>query len=296
MKYSIISAFVIIIMFLCNSTSYAQLLNPSFEDWNSLSPRYWHTVFVPGELEPVTRSDDAHHGNYSVKLETKEFAGTPYTGHIQSMDSLNTLGHPVMERYNALSGYYKFAPISSADLLIVVSVYSNSFALIGVGGTDIFNPADNWTQFNIPIDYFFDDPAASIIVSISIIDTSSDVSLSTVGSVAYIDNLALGGVTSVTDYDNISLNYFLDQNYPNPFNPTTKIEYSIPAPPEGITQSVQLLVYDALGREIEELVNENKEPGNYIVEWNALNRSSGVYFYQLVAGDFRSTKKMILMR
>ena len=87
------------------------------------------------------------------------------------------------------------------------------------------------------------------------------------------------------------LNYSLNQNYPNPFNPTTMITYSVPK-----TSLVTIKVYDILGREIEKLVNEQQTPGNYSVEFNGSKHSSGIYFYQLKAGSFTETKKMILMK
>jgi len=81
------------------------------------------------------------------------------------------------------------------------------------------------------------------------------------------------------------------QNYPNPFNPTTIISYSIPK-----QSNVKLIIYDALGREVANLVNEEKAAGNYTAEFNAANLSSGIYFYQIRAGEFIQTKKMLLLR
>ncbi len=87
----------------------------------------------------------------------------------------------------------------------------------------------------------------------------------------------------------------LSQNYPNPFNPTTTIEYSIPVNFSPL-QNVQLKIYDVLGREVATLVNKKQAPGNYSVKFDASNLNSGVYFYTLRAGNFVSTKKMILMK
>jgi hypothetical protein len=92
--------------------------------------------------------------------------------------------------------------------------------------------------------------------------------------------------------------FSLEQNYPNPFNPTTKIRYQIPAslnPSQGGTL-VQLIVYDVLGNEIATLVNEEKTAGNYELEFDATGLPSGVYFYQLNAGNYIETKKMLLMK
>jgi photosystem II stability/assembly factor-like uncharacterized protein len=101
-----------------------------------------------------------------------------------------------------------------------------------------------------------------------------------------------GGVTDVTNETNLYPELFsLNQNYPNPFNPTTIIAYQIPQ-----TKFVTLKVYDILGREVATLVNEEKSAGSYEVQFTANGLTSGIYFYQLKAGDYTETKKMILLR
>jgi hypothetical protein len=85
--------------------------------------------------------------------------------------------------------------------------------------------------------------------------------------------------------------YALSQNYPNPFNPSTTISYKIPK-----SGFVSLFVYDALGREVQTLVNEEKTQGKYSVEFKASNLPSGVYFYTLRAGEFISIRKMIVVK
>ena len=94
-------------------------------------------------------------------------------------------------------------------------------------------------------------------------------------------------------------NYVLFQNYPNPFNPTTKIKYQIPGVETRHASSLQMVtlkLYDLLGREIATLVNEEKPSGEYEVLFNGSNLPSGVYFYQLKAGSFIGTKKMIFVK
>jgi 5'-nucleotidase len=83
----------------------------------------------------------------------------------------------------------------------------------------------------------------------------------------------------------------LEQNYPNPFNPSTKISYQLT-----VSSDVVLKVYDVLGNEVATLVDEYKPAGIYEIEFNASALTSGVYFYQLNAGDFVQTKKMILLK
>lgn len=85
--------------------------------------------------------------------------------------------------------------------------------------------------------------------------------------------------------------YSLEQNYPNPFNPTTKIKYSIPE-----ASQISLKIYDVLGNEVAQLVNQEKPAGSYEVEFNASSLSSGVYFYKLKSGSFIQTKKMIVLK
>ena len=93
------------------------------------------------------------------------------------------------------------------------------------------------------------------------------------------------------DNETIPRTFTLKQNYPNPFNPSTKIRYSIPH-----SSKVIIKVFDVLGKEIETLVNEEKPVGTYEITWYAENLPSEVYFYQLQAGDFIQTKKMVLMK
>jgi len=90
--------------------------------------------------------------------------------------------------------------------------------------------------------------------------------------------------------------YFLSQNFPNPFNPSTKIRYSIPNIKDRSSFSVQLKIYNLLGEEITTLVNEQQSPGNYQVIFNAEGLPSGTYFYQLRAGNFIETKKLLLLK
>jgi len=110
----------------------------------------------------------------------------------------------------------------------------------------------------------------------------------------YYEKTALPSLTDVNDKNSVlPAHYSISQNYPNPFNPSTKIQYSVIN-----IQNVILKIYDVLGNEVTTLVNEVKHPGTYEVEFNSKNAvvSSGVYFYQLRAGGFVQTKKMIVLK
>lgn len=85
--------------------------------------------------------------------------------------------------------------------------------------------------------------------------------------------------------------YALMQNYPNPFNPTTNIRFDLPK-----NSFVTLTVFDMLGREVSVLLNKNLQAGGYVMDFNASELPSGIYFYKLQAGDFTSIKKMTLIK
>lgn len=98
--------------------------------------------------------------------------------------------------------------------------------------------------------------------------------------------------TSITHLNTVIPDkYTLEQNYPNPFNPTTNIKFSIPK-----GGFVELKVYDLLGREVATLAQDPFEAGTYIIGFNAGNLSSGIYFYTLISGDFKETKRMLLIK
>ncbi|GBD89133.1 doubled CXXCH motif [bacterium BMS3Abin03] len=85
--------------------------------------------------------------------------------------------------------------------------------------------------------------------------------------------------------------YALSQNFPNPFNPATQINFSIPE-----ASTVKIVVYDIVGREVEVLVNDYLDAGNYSTSWNAANYASGIYLYRMETNGFAQVKKMILMK
>jgi hypothetical protein len=105
-----------------------------------------------------------------------------------------------------------------------------------------------------------------------------------------------GPVTSIEN-KSIPQEFSLFQNYPNPFNPTTTIKFSIPGNKRAENiQSVQLKVFDLLGKEVETLVNENKTPGEYQVIFDASKLASGTYIYTLRIGNNLLSKKMLLLK
>ena len=104
--------------------------------------------------------------------------------------------------------------------------------------------------------------------------------------------------TLVGNFSGLPTEYKLYNNYPNPFNPITTIKYSIPLGTKGISylQHVSLKVYDMLGRIVTTLVNDIKQAGTYEVRFDGSKIASGVYIYQLVAGNIFLSNKLILIK
>ncbi|NWG27471.1 MAG: T9SS type A sorting domain-containing protein [Ignavibacteriaceae bacterium] len=115
--------------------------------------------------------------------------------------------------------------------------------------------------------------------------------IKTVGRYETDTTFAFNKLTRTGDEDLIPKENKLFDNYPNPFNPATEIKYSIKE--NGL---VTVKVYDVLGKEVAGLVNEEKPAGEYTVTFDAVNLSSGIYFYTITAKEFQQTKKMLLIK
>ena len=100
--------------------------------------------------------------------------------------------------------------------------------------------------------------------------------------------VSLSGVSGSPE---LPVEFSLSQNYPNPFNPTTSIAYGLPS-----AQHVNLTVYNVLGQTVVTLVDGQQEAGNHLVDWEASEHSSGVYFYRLTTEQNTETKKMLLLK
>jgi hypothetical protein len=105
----------------------------------------------------------------------------------------------------------------------------------------------------------------------------------------FINAPCLIGIQQISS--EVPQNFEIMQNYPNPFNPKTTIRFKVAA--YGL---VKLIIFDALGREIEELVNEPLQPGTYEADFDGTEYPSGVYYYELKSNDFSGTKKMVIIK
>jgi hypothetical protein len=97
--------------------------------------------------------------------------------------------------------------------------------------------------------------------------------------------------SGIQSMENIPIEFSLSQNYPNPFNSGTTIKFTLPK-----AVDVTLKIYDTTGREVARLVSQEMNSGNHLIEWNATHFASGIYYYQITAGEFIDTKKLVLMK
>ena len=98
-------------------------------------------------------------------------------------------------------------------------------------------------------------------------------------------------ITDVEDEELLPTVFKLEQNYPNPFNPSTIIKFAVP-----VKSNVLIKIYDILGSEVVTIVNEEVDAGWYQKSFDAYSYSSGVYLFRMEAGNYISTKKMMLIK
>jgi len=234
--------------------------------------------------------------------------------------------------YNILNGAAVYFPKGSLHEDITIEIKIPKFAKIKKDSVVFANRIVNGIEFNVFVDdslikpYHFDKPVSiaipfkrgilkkygikvsnlglffahdsisfdSLGVSHVMVDSSNN---RIYGLVEHFSSLVIREnkfVTSIED-DGETIgtpaSFILSQNYPNPFNPTTTIKYQLP-----IRSNVEITVFNILGQQIWERRINQQSAGQYEINVNLSNNSSGVYFYRLVAGSFMQTKKMILLK
>lgn len=135
---------------------------------------------------------------------------------------------------------------------------------------------------NIAIDDLDSDNKMDVLITNLDVESTNDAILIIIESESAV---------AVKDKSIVVTNYALHQNYPNPFNPATKIAFDLPK-----SEHVTLAVYNLLGRKVETLVDQRMAPGAYEVTFDAAKLPSGIYYYSIEAGGFKTTKKMVLAK
>ena len=181
-----------------------------------------------------------------------------------------------------VTGYSFLNETDSVVTAIGISSANDIFiGTFGYGALYSTNNGDSWEKINSGL------PIESLIYSF----------------IVNIDGYILAGtsmgifrslepVVSIEDITfDMPISFSLGQNYPNPFNPSTTIEFTLPK-----SENVELKVYNILGKEVATLVSNKLNQGNHTYTFDGMNLASGIYYYQLVAGDYREIKKMILIK
>lgn len=184
---------------------------------------------------------------------------------------------------------YHFEPLGGADYLIEVKIPLDSL----MAGTDIrFHPKRG---MRVPLDlYLHDNDGAGWEGNLGFSQVSTDLQWSNPGEWAYTwigDTTHIATAVEKNDVPQLIDSYSISQNYPNPFNPSTSIQYTIAKP-----GMVSIELFNTLGQRMKMLVNEFQQAGNYTINFNANELSSGIYFYRIKAGNFEKTMKAILMK
>ncbi len=261
-------------------------------------PSMWISYPQDGKLTTVSwDSTDKKIGSASLKIVTKSGFDVmlnywPGNGKIAAWDiSSDTELHVWFKALNANNGLFQYNSIRIGN-------YSGGYFDYEAPSTILSSAVGQWKEFTIPL------AGNSTWQRTQVGDVSlSDINYVQIhadtwdyGFILYVDGLTFTNPTDVKDLKQFPNSFALRQNYPNPFNPSTTIKYAIPEINPSSPFQVHLVIYDALGKMVKELVNEEKQPGNYSIVFNATNMSSGIYFYQLRVGDFLSTKKMVLLK
>jgi hypothetical protein len=287
---------IILLLIIASISSNAQVVNGDFETWtNNLNPDGWLTDNSVYAV-PVTKSTDKYSGQYAVKGEVVDYLGTVIPPWMWG--GLTGTGFTINQRYSTFTGYYKFSPVNGDVFNVDIVMYKDSTP-VGIADT-ILGASGNYSQFNVPINYFSPETPNRFYIYFLVYDSSENASAdANAGSYFLLDDVNLTGeaATGIRTVDsNIPKEFQVYQNYPNPFNPSTTIRYSIPK-----ASDVTLSIYDINGRLINTLVNQQQNSGTHEVTWNGKNSEgvsvvSGVYLYKVKAGAFTKLSKMILLK
>lgn len=276
--------YCLFLIILLTSQIYSQFSTESFENWEGGVPANWFTSNLLNIYVPITQSTDARSGSYAVQGQTVPAQnGQGYPPILSA--GLDAKGFPINFRPGALTGWYKFHSDSGDAFSVSLVVIKNGKA-IGSGGYYSTENTSAYKQFSANIVYNSTDIPDTIQIIILITN-----SVIKTGCSFVLDDLSLGSATDVTEENSGELKYSLAQNYPNPFNPSTIIHFSIPS-----NEFVTLGVFNSIGQQVALLVNNTMTAGEYKFEFDAINLPAGIYIYNLKAGAFTQSHKMVVLK
>jgi hypothetical protein len=271
-------------------------------DWNDVDGADCYLIEVTTDTNTNNKMSDTCNGyssSYTIPAEETEL-NTIYYWRVAAHDNSG---------WGDFSYYFSFKTSASTTTASIGNLIDGVIDLISDGGISqsqgniLINRlelAQNQLEFNYRAQAIFHMILFKVrvfILRISGLISAKDADALNYSADGVIDLISELGRPQPVDIEKLTTpeTFALSQNYPNPFNPATTIEYSIPE-----NAFVSLKIYDMLGKEVASLVNKTQGTGTYIIDWNASNLSSGVYFYKLSAtgskGNFIETKKMILSK
>ena len=168
-----------------------------------------------------------------------------------------------------------------------ISYNPSQMAIYNTESTGDINLTDNDEESGIYTLLAMTEDKLAVPITISGRETDITLSFRAVGQ----DREIISQLTRQLSLSAIPDDFSLSQAYPNPFNPVTQIQYAIP---EDV--HVELTLYDILGRQVSELVNTDQQAGYHKVIWNGDHNASGLYFVKMVAGEYISTQKLMLIK
>ncbi|HQY51673.1 MAG TPA: choice-of-anchor B family protein [Ignavibacteria bacterium] len=226
-----------------------------------------HNAWTTDDRNILVTTDEGG-TNHAILWDISDFSNQVRLSEIIPYDSASMVHNAYIKGDSLYLSHYRAG--------VIVYDISNPSLPVEVGHYDTY-PGTNSTAYQGCWNVYPYLPSGNIIAS----DISTGLYVLKVGNTTSINNNS----TEIAD------NYTLSQNYPNPFNPLTNITYYLPN-----QEFVKITVTDELGRQVRTLVNEVQQKGSYSAEFKADGLSSGVYFYTINAGNFVSTKKMILTK
>ncbi len=255
-----------------------------FENWVSGEPQGWTTDNFGG-TNPVKQSFISHSGISALSGEVLPFSRS-------TRPPIVSAGFRISRRDTALTGWYLFAPFQGDVFRVNVAVFSSLAGQMGSGSISLAAPESLYTFFSVPIHYL---PVSvepdSCFIEIQI-DGPIPNSRTHNGSSMTVDDIALAGIVSgIANSKQIPQEFSLEQNFPNPFNPSTVIRFTI-----ATASFTSLKVFNALGQEVADLVETNLPAGVHEIAFNGSGLASGIYFYRLRAGQFLSTKRLVILK
>ncbi len=245
----------------------------SMEIWNHIAistnlTKNEQVLYIDGEKQRSTLFDGADYNTPGYSLNIGGFPIAPdlttfhFFGLIDEVRIWN-IARTDIQIQTTMNDTLSFDYYALPDSGLIAYYRFDQLENLGIGGDDI---ADDIRDFSFYKNH------GDVIGNANLVPSTITVSLES------------------NDFE-IPVIYKLSQNYPNPFNPSTTIEFSLPK-----SEFVELKVFNILGKEVASLVSKKLNQGNHTYQFDGSNLASGIYYYQLVAGDYREVKKMILLR